>query len=198
MQDHSPEIGVPESVSLVQSYRHESTTLRHFMLAGPGLELVIDRFGPRSTPISNPSTTNRDVWDREIAELAIRPAGGLLIRLEANARIVPEVADARGCSRNILWLARDAGTSGTQSASETDPDGGAAREAIRALIEKVVVHPDDARDGKRRDMRCAVRCFRCSSSPRRREGEVASAQRKTPPDRWARGSSVTVGCGDRI
>ena len=59
---------------------------------------VIERLGPRSTPISSASTISRGEWACAKAVLATRPAGRLFIRLDPSARIVPEAAaPAAGC-----------------------------------------------------------------------------------------------------
>ena len=50
---------------------------------------VIDRFGPRSTPIKSESTTPADGFAWAMAELAIRPAGRLFVRLLPRARATP-------------------------------------------------------------------------------------------------------------
>jgi hypothetical protein len=74
-----------------------------------------------------------------------------------------------------------------QLASSED---GRAREAIRALVEQIVVQPGSARGGKRWLMQFCV--GRCSGCWRPRQASNADS-----PCLF-RGGAVQVGCGDRI
>jgi hypothetical protein len=79
-------------------------------------------------------------------------------------------------------------------------DGAAAREALRELIEKVVVQPGSARGSKRRpmqlhgDLYCMLDFAEGIADGEERPG----CKRTTAPSLARRGCCDIVGCGDRI
>jgi hypothetical protein len=54
-------------------------------------EPVTEKFGPRSTPTRTALATGVGAWATVSAEPAIRPAGRLLMRLQATAMTAPEI-----------------------------------------------------------------------------------------------------------